>query len=210
MLNPIVSCTVYAFEMLIAYIFFSRIADRRISSVKALLIGFALFELGSVLNLVFQNNVWVNTTVSILATFLFTLWCFEIKPLSAVAYALILAALNFALELVTVLVLSTLIKAEALALRDNLALLIVNCSASKILYFLTCLILSGIVKPKSNHAKVPSNLLFYPVSVTVCLGIFWYICVQDGITYEIQLLLALSSIICFGSTILLFIIYKSA
>ena len=65
MLNPIVSCVVYAFDMLIIYIFFSRIAERSISTLKCILLGLFLFELGSVVNLIFQNNLWINTVVSI-------------------------------------------------------------------------------------------------------------------------------------------------
>ena len=79
---------------------------------------------------------------------------------------------------------------------------------NKTLLFLTSLVLSGIVKPKTVYAKIPSNLFFDPISVTVCLGMFWYICVQSGTSYNTQLLLAISSLIIFGSMILLFITYQ--
>ena len=43
MLNPLVSCSVYAFEMLIIYVFFSRISERKATSMKTFLIGILLF-----------------------------------------------------------------------------------------------------------------------------------------------------------------------
>ena len=64
MLNPVVSCGVYAIDMLIIYIFFSRISDKKVSSLKCFLLGLLLFELGSAVNLIFQNNIWINTIVS--------------------------------------------------------------------------------------------------------------------------------------------------
>lgn len=57
MLNPFVSCTIYAIEMMIVYIFLSRIAERRMVSVKCFLLGFILFEAGSCGNLFFRSIV---------------------------------------------------------------------------------------------------------------------------------------------------------
>ena len=71
MLNPLVSCSVYAFEMLIIYVFFSRFSERKTTALKTFLIGILLFEAGSGINLLFQNNLWINTAVSIAIRFLF-------------------------------------------------------------------------------------------------------------------------------------------
>ena len=71
MLNPIVSSIVYAFDMLIIYIFFCRTSDKNTASAKCIFVGLVLFEFGSVCNLVFQNNLLVNTIVSIAIRFSF-------------------------------------------------------------------------------------------------------------------------------------------
>lgn len=208
MLNPIVSCVVYASDMLIIYIFFSRTAERSISTLKCILLGLFLFELGSVVNLAFQNNLWINTIFSIAIRIFFGVYCFNIRPFQAASYSVILVVINFALELVSVLVISTLTNTEPVDYNTNLALLIVECSTCKILLFLTCLILSHVVVPNARWSRHQLSLLFFPVSASICLAIFWYICLQDSIPPTITYLLAISSIVIFSSTVLLFITYQ--
>lgn len=208
MLNPVVSCAIYAFDMLIIYIFFSRIAEKGPSTVKCILIGFFLFEFGSACNLVFQNNLLINTIVSMAIRIGFGIYCFNIRPFQAVCYSVILVVINFALELVSVLAISALTSTEPVDYNSNFALLAVECSSCKILLFLTCLILSNVVVPHARWSKYQLSLLFFPVASSVCLAIFWYICLQDNTTPKVQYLLAVSSIIIFSSTVLLFITYQ--
>ena len=208
MLNPLVSCSVYAFEMLIIYVFFSRISERKTTALKTFLIGILLFEAGSGFNLLFQNNLWINTAVSIAIRFLFCLLCFDVKPGLAACYSVVLVVLNFALELIAVFVISAITGTETIDYNSNLALLILECSTSKILFFVTCLIMSHIIKPHSGFSKYQLNLFFFPLCSALCLMIFWFICTRDSVTYDIQLLLSVASVIIFGSTVLLFITYQ--
>lgn len=208
MLNPIVSCIVYATELLISYIFFSRIARRRAKTYRCVLIGLLLFEFCSTINLAFHNNVYINTVLSIAANLAFALFFFEINRLQALCYSVILHAINFALELVTILAFTSILKTDATSITNNTALLLIVCIASKNIFFLICLALSRLVNPETTYAQVPTILFFYPVSVITCLSIFWYICGQTGISNRVQMLLATSSILIFGSTILLFITYQ--
>lgn len=208
MLNPMVSSIVYAFDMLIIYIFFSRISDRRTSTITCIFLGLALFELGSVFNLIFQNNLFVNTVISITIRFCFCIWGFNIRPFQATIYSIILVVINFALELISVFVFSTLVNAEPVDYNTNLSLLVVECSSCKILLFLTCLLLSNVIVPNARWSKNQLFLLFFPASSSICLGIFWYICLQDNTSSHIPFLLSISSIIIFCSTVLLFIIYQ--
>ena len=208
MRDPVISCVVYAFDMLIVYIFFSRIAEKRFSTGKCVLLGLILFELGSAVNLVFRNNALINSIVSVVTYFCFGVWCFKLRPFQAAGYAVCLTVLNFALEVGSILLFSALTHTELTAYNTNLALLIVECSSCKTLLFLTCLILSYIVVPNARGSKHQLSLLFFPLLPSVCLAIFWYICLQDGITPKVQYLLALSSLIFFGSTVLLFITYQ--
>lgn len=208
MLNPAVSCAVYAVDMIIIYLFFSRIAEKKISTLTCLLFGLFLFEVGSALNLAFQNNLLINTLVSIATRIIFGFYCFDIRPFQAVCYSIILVVINFALELVSVFAISSLTNADPVDYNSNLALLIIECSTCKILLFLTCLILSHIVVPNTRWSKHQLSLLFFPISSSICLAIFWYICLQDNISSNTPFLLAISSIIIFGSTVLLFITYQ--
>ncbi len=208
MLNPIVSGVVYAFDMLIVYIFYSRTAEKRVSTLKCIFIGFGLFELGSLFNLLFQNDPWVNTAASIVIRICFGIICFHIRPFQAVSFSAIFAVINFALELVSVLVISALTGTEPIDYNTNLPLLIVECSTCKILLFLTCLILSHVVVPNARWSRYQLSLLFFPALASICLAIFWYICLQEDIAPSIPYLLAISSIIIFSSTVFLFITYQ--
>lgn len=208
MLDPLVSCSVYAFEMLIIYVFFSRISERKVATLKVFLVGIFLFEAGSTINLLFQNNIWINTLTSIAIRILFCVVCFDLKPVLAACYSVVLVVLNFALELISVLVISAITGTEAIDYNSNLALLILECSTSKILFFLTSLIMTQVVKPKASFSKYQLNLFFFPISSAFCLMIFWYICTRNSVTYDIQLLLSISSVIIFGSTVFLFITYQ--
>ena len=208
MLNPLVSCSVYAFEMLIIYVFFSRISERKTTSMKTFLIGILLFEAGSGINLLFQNNLWINTAVSIAIRILFCVLCFDVKAVLAGCYSVVLVVLNFALELISVLVISAITGTETIDYNSNLALLVLECSTSKILFFVTCLVMSHIIKPHSGFSKYQLSLFFFPLCSALCLMIFWFICTRDSVTYDIQLLLSVASVIIFGSTVLLFITYQ--
>ncbi len=208
MRDPVVSCVVYAFDMLIVYIFFSRIVEKRFSTGKCVLLGLILFELGSAVNLVFRNNALINSVVSAVTYFCFGVWCFKLRPFQAAGYAVCLTVLNFALEVGSILLFSALTRTELTAYNTNLALLIVECSSCKALLFLTCLILSGFSVPNARWSKHQLSLLLFPVLSNICLAIFWYICLQDGITPRIQYLLAFASLLFFGSTVLLFMIYQ--
>lgn len=208
MLNPFVSCTIYAIEMMIVYIFLSRIAERRMVSVKCFLLGFILFEAGSCGNLFFQNNVVINVCISILIKTLYAVLCFEVKPLAVACYSVILEVLNFALELVAIFGFSAFVGVGTANLNSNLALVLVSTFVSKSLLLITCLILSNIVNPKARYVKTPIRLFYYPVSVAVCLAIFWYVCVQSGTSFNVQFLLAIASLVIFVSTLILFITYQ--
>lgn len=208
MLNPAVSCAVYAFDMLIIYVFFSRIAEKVFSTFKCVLAGLFIFELGSAFNLAFQNNLVINTIVSIVIRIGFGCYCFHIRKVQAVCYSIILVVINFALELVSVLAISAFTSADPVDYNKNFALLLVECSTCKVLLFLTCLILSSVVVPHACWSKYQLTLLFFPVASSICLAIFWYICLQVNSLPNVQYLLALSSIIIFSSTVLLFITYQ--
>ncbi len=208
MLNPWISCGVYFFDMLIIYIFFSRIAPKKMSSIKCLLIGLILFELGSVGNLLSQNNIWINTTLSFGIRIAFGLLCFRLKKITAVCYSAVLVVLNLAMEIVAVLLISALTGSQAMDYNDNFALLLIECSFCKLLFFITCYIISYIVVPELGSSKYQFTLLLYPLLSSVCLIISWYISTRPEVSSKVQYLLAFSSIALFASSILLFIIYQ--
>lgn len=208
MLNPVVSCGVYAFDMLIIYIFFSRISDKKVSSLKSFLLGLLLFELGSAINLIFQNNIWINTIVSFAIRIVYGFLCFDFKRITIISYSAILVVLNLALEIVAVLIISALASSHVMDYNSNFSLFLIECSFSKMLFLVTCLVISHIIVPDAGGSRYQLTLLLYPLLSSVCLIISWYISAQPGISAKIQYLLAGSSIVIFASSVLLFIIYQ--
>ena len=186
MSNPIMSCGIYAVEMVIYFIFFSLISERKTSRLMCLVCGLFLFEIGSAVNLLFHNNVLLNTIISICSKALFAYFFFNIKILSCVFYSVVLDAINFALEIVTILIASVFVSMEAIDFDANLPQFLIICVTNKLLLLLVCLILSRIVKPSKVSIRFPLSLLFFPICVSICYIILWVICGQEGITAKTQ------------------------
>lgn len=208
MLNPITSIVVYLIEMLISYIFFSNISDKRVSSVKCLIMGCFLFVGGSLFNLLFKNNVIINLFATIIINGIFCWICFDNTVFLSLFYSFILTVINGAWEFAIISFISNFTDSLFFAYNNDFALFILECPLCKILYFSTLLILSKIVKPGKRVNALPVNLFLYPIATTICLCIFWYICSQFTTTSEMQQLLAVASLILLGSTVLLFITYQ--
>ncbi len=208
MLNPVVSCTVFGSEMLVIYVFYSRISENKLPSWECLLIGLFLFECGSATNLFFQHNVMINTLFSVIVHFLFAIVCFEIRPLSGLSYAILLVVLNFALELIADLLYAPFINTNSLDVNSNPSLLILVVLTSKTLLLILCLLLSKVIKPHSTRVRLPVVLLIYPAALAICLVIFWKICLLEEVTTKIQHGIAEVCMIFFVSTVVLFVIYQ--
>ncbi len=208
MLNPVISCGVYFCDMVIIYIFFSRIAEKRGSAFRCVIIGIFLFEIGSVVNLLSCNNIWINTIMSFVVRIIYSLICFRLKRIIAVSYSAILVVLNLATEIIAVLLISALTGSQAMDYNNDYPLLLIECSFCKLLFFITCFVMSYIVVPEASSSKFQFTLLLYPLLSCICLIISWYIATQPEVSTRIQYLLAFSSVALFASSILLFIIYQ--
>lgn len=203
MLNPFVSCIIYALEELIYYVFFLRISRPRFCKWKCILIGLCLFEIGSAFNIFSYNAVVVNTTVIILIVTVFFKLCFETSIKVALLYSLMLAGLNFAIELVVVFVFSFLMGISTSKYQNDLTVLFMETISCKSVFFMVCLILSNWAS-KTTVRKIPSSLFIYPACVTACLLVFSYFIFSEILTKSGQILLAVTSGTLLLSLIFLF------
>ena len=208
MLNPYVSFGVYCVDFLIIFLFFSRTAPKRMASWKCLLLGLALFQLGSVVNLLSQNNIWINTLFSFAIRVVFALMFFRTKKFTAMAHSAILVVLNLAIEIIAVLIISAATGSQAMDYNSTLALLVIECSFSKLLFLVTCLILSQVIVPDVSGSRYQFMLLLYPLLSSSFLIVSWYVSTQPGVTANVQYTLAGSSVAIFLSSVLLFMIYQ--
>ncbi len=208
MLNPVVSLLVYSFEMLISYLFFSQIAERRFSPVLCWLVGLLCFESAAAANLLSANTVWVNLISFCVVNLSFALLCFRMRLSTAVFHSFILTAIMSALEIVVILITSTLRGSDTTSYNSDVIALVLYITLSKALYFFTCLVLTNfIVKGKSGR-KFPLGLYVYPAGVFICLTLFWYIGAEEHLSDMAQYFLATSSVILLGSTVVLFLAYQ--
>lgn len=203
MLNPFVSCVIYALEALIYYIFLSRVSNPRFCKWKCILIGLCLFEVGSAFNILSHNDVFVNTSVVILIVTVFFKCCFEPSIKVSLLYSLMLAGLNFAIELVVVFVFSFLMGISISKYQDDLAVLFMETISCKSVFFMVCLMLSNWTSKNIVH-KIPSSLFIYPACVTACLFVFSYFIFSEILTKSGQILLAGTSGTLLLSLIFLF------
>ncbi len=208
MLDPIISGTVFGIELLILYIFCSRISESKYSVGKCMLIGAGLFACGSAVNLLFNNNVAINNISSATIYFLFGLLCFEMKPLITGFYAILLVVLNFSFEIVTVLLIAPYTGQQSIDVNSNAALLVLVVLTSKTLFFLLCLVLSRIISPQANRIKIPLAFLLYPTALLSCLLLTWRVCLLKEATQMIQKYMVASCLLFFVATIIIFIIYQ--
>lgn len=208
MLNPIYSLCVYQVEMVIAYIFFSNIFERRIVKSKCILVGSILYTMGSLLNLVFGNNPTVNCFTTFFIVLLFSISAFRATPFQYAFNTAILVIGNMALEMAVIAVSSHLTGNGFLDYNNNTLLFIFEAVSCKSLYYLFVLIVIRISNPKGISSKVPVNFLIYPITSTFCLFIFFYICTRVGCSQHIQLLLAIAGGCLFISSLLLFVTYS--
>lgn len=208
MMNPIVAVSVFSLEILICYIFFSNIFQRKRSNLICFLCGAIATLLAASCNLLSQNSGVINTIVSTVVQCTFAYICFHTKLYISFFYSLILVVIGGTAEVFVIFTFSHIMGVEFLAYNDNLMVLIMECSTSKIIYFLVTLIFSRIANPDSGMKKLPLTLFLYPVACSICLVLFWHIVTQPGLSLDIQFRLSIASVLHMVSTILLFITYQ--
>ncbi len=205
--NIVPSILVYFFEMLISYVFFSRVSKSKYNLWKSILIGSAIFFIGVIANILFQNSIFINTLSFFAICFLFLIICFDIKIKKAIFYSVLSTAFLCATETIAIFSISTLLNVELKNYNDNVYVLLADVLTSKFLYFITLLILSGIINKNQKTSKIPLSFYLFPTAVLSSLVIFWYIMTTYKTSKTMMIVMTCVSVFLFLSTILLFISY---
>lgn len=208
MLNPLISSLVYQTEMLISYIFYSNVSEKRRNSAMCLLIGCLLFEFGAIANLFSENNIVVNMFVSLLIYFTFSVICFHVKINTGIFYMAFLVFINAVLDVSTVFLISALTNSQPLDYNSDFLLFILECTTSKILYFVFSLVLAYILKPTKQFSKLAISVLIHPLATLVSLVILLYVCIQEQMAPNGQYLFVIISMVLFISTILVVLTHQ--
>lgn len=205
MLNPIASLCVFLIEVVIAYIFFANLFDRRIEPFKCLFIGITLALCASALNLLFQNDPSVNAISTIAMMIILSLACFRCTVIQSVFHTAILVVVNTALETFVIAVSAHVTGSGFYDYNDNFFLFIFQAVTCKTLYFLCVLILVRLINRSPESVHVPWSFILHPLICTFCHFIFWRVCAKPD--SPVRLLLAVASGLLFVSSIFLFITY---
>ena len=207
MLNIVPSILVYFLETLISYVFFSRVSKSKYNLWKSILIGSAIFFIGVIANILFQNSIFINTLTFSAISFLFSIICFDIKIKKALFYSVLSSAFMCATELIAIFSISALFNIELTSYNDNTYILLADVLTSKFFYFITLLILSGIINKNQKTSKIPLSFYLFPTAVLSSLTMFWYILTTYQLSKNTMIVITCVSVFLFLSTILLFISY---
>ena len=207
MLNIVPSILVYFLETLISYVFFSRVSKSKYNLWKSILIGSAIFFIGVIANILFQNSIFINTLTFSAISFLFSIICFDIKIKKALFYSVLSSAFMCATELIAIFSISALFNIELTSYNDNTYILLADVLTSKFFYFITLLILSGIINKNQKTSKIPLSFYLFPTAVLSSLVMFWYIMTTYQLSKNTMIVMTCVSVFLFLSTILLFISY---
>lgn len=197
---------VYMVEMFTAYIFFSQAGEKRYKTVHCCLIGLGLFLFALFVNVVGGNIVWLNVICFTLVNIVFGYICFNINYKKVVVYSIILVTISMIWEYVVEYVLAIITGTAMKTYLENNTILIL-IGSSKILYFLSSLILSKFIV-KEKKVTIPVSLYIYPVSVLISVLISWYVCAYCEINKTGQIAIAIMTLIFFISTIFMFLTYQ--
>ncbi len=209
MLSYANSFIVYMLEMLIAFCVFSGIGEKKFHTVIIFAIGCAIFISGAVVNVIFANSAWINLVYTLIMNLAFALCCFRIEIKTALFYSLLLDFFSAVFEIITILLVSTILGIHVAAYNTDIAILVLEVSISKAFYFLSCVTLLRFTSKSSfREIKTPLSFYIFPFCTLLCSVFFRQICGLESMSNKSKLQLAYLSIALLISTIVLFITYR--
>lgn len=208
MLGLLNASIVFLLEMPIVLIFFSGIAAPRSRRSVQIVIGLLIFECGAVVNCLFGNTVWINFVFLFCIFAGYGLACFRISLPTALLYSAMLLILCTVWEFAAIFLTSVLSNGSTTDYNSDIRLLIIIVTTSKLLFFISCMLLTRFVRTASEVYRYPASFYFYPLLTFFCLMVFWYIAANETLSHTSLTLFAVGSILMFLSSLLLFVIYQ--
>lgn len=209
MLVNIAFIMVFFIEMLIATIFFNSISEKKKSLPIILLIGTLIFETGTLINVFVVSTSWLNVTFSVLATVALSILFFNIKTKRAIFYSVLLVSLSTILEHIVIFVISFFSKLYLTDYQSETTLLVVEVIISKIIYFISVLILQKFSQKDKTIAKVPAAFYLFPIITSVSVLCFWYISLSQQLELQNQIVLGIVSVLLLFATLFIFFAFQN-
>lgn len=156
----------YIFEMITAFVFISHNYDKKQNRLfKSLLIGFLVFLIGAIF-LTFINNEIANLTVFLILNLSYFILCFKIKIKEALIYSVLLDAVMFGTEMITIYFASYIMKIPTDTYKTNPTTFYILTIISKIMYFAVSQFIAFIInklKFKNDNSSRFIPLFIFPV-----------------------------------------------
>lgn len=199
---------VFFVEMLISYILFNNIFERKTNIITTTIIGIILFEFGAIVNICFFSAVWLNCFISFLANLIFANICFKAKRAKSIFYSILLVALSSLLELISVLIISSFSQINVSNYESQTIILVFEVMISKIIYFFVVTFLLRFIKNDTSSLRVPLGFYFYPATALISMICFWYVSIQETLTYRTQIIIAFICTMLFLASIVVFFAFQ--
>lgn len=206
------SIFVYSFEMLIAFAFFIKNYNMKIKSrFFVILIGLLLFLPCAVVFATFENEI-INLSTFFVINFLFSKICFDITIKAAIIQSIILDAVMYATEILTIFFHSAVTRIPTDLYKSNFTIFLLVTVISKVLYLTISQMFSFVVQKHSldsfkNKYFIP--LFIFPVLTIVTNTLFLLISLEFNLSTEYKLMLFIVSSLFIFSCIFIFIYYQT-
>ena len=196
-------------EMLITYMFFNSVSEKKLSIITTLVIGIIAFETNAVINIFVISNTYINIVYTIIANLILSLICFKIERSRAIFYSILLFVLSSLNEMGCVITISSLLKLHIINYQSNPVLLAVEISISKLFYLIVVMILIRLIRSRSSvNIKIPLSYYIYPITTTISVILILYISLTANLNYNHQILLGIIVILLIATTIVMFFAFQ--
>lgn len=202
---------IYVFELLIAFAFFTHGYEKKLKSNWLIIaIGAPLF-IGCSLIFNLFYNVILNLILFFAINFVFAVSCFKIPIKDAIIHSILLDAIMFSAEILSVFIASSIFKIPTDTFRNNLVIYIILSSISKLIYFAFSQLLLLFIRRKKHYKSsikrfiplfifpilsIASSVVFvlisfkydvsanYQIAVSVICTLYIFICIFIFIYYQ--------------------------
>lgn len=197
--------------MLIALAFFHKNYENRFkSNWSVILCGAVLFLIGFI-PFSFAYNIIVNLVIFFIINFCFATLCFKISFKDSLIFAVLLVAIMFATEMLSIFVFSSVFGIETSKFRNDLTTYIILSSISKLLYLAFSQIIAISVKNKSFKTQSTKRFLplfIFPIITIISSAVFLLISLSVTIEKPFHSAISIISIFNIIACIFIFIYYQ--
>ena len=171
MLNPITAAVFYTIEMLISYMFFSGTTEMKRSRGFVIFTGFIIFQTGAAVNMAFNSDIFMNTTVEMIINAVFLLLCFKTGIKEGVFFTLVLTALSGMTEIIAIFSFSAFSGEPLRGYNSDFTTFMAEYPVSKMLYLAGAIIVMKIINRNKSEIRkrIPYSFLIYPAAVAGCV-----------------------------------------